>query len=151
MEIYSRFSVPSSSGLVCGVGRTQQHFKDECDINNIIKGYVPVPAPSTAVYGDFSCTDLQEAYGIVEQASVAFSEVPSDIRARFNHNPVEFYEFVQNPVNHAELAELGLLDKSAVIPSASEGTVIVNPSDAPSPAPSPSVVADPVPVVAPNA
>lgn len=151
MEIFSRFSVPESAGLVCGVGRTQQHFKDECDINNIIKGYVPVPAPSTAVYGDFSCTDLQEAYGIVEQASVAFSEVPSDIRARFNHDPVEFYEFVQNPANQAELAQLGLLEKSAVTPSAAEGTVIVNPTDAPAPAPAPSAVTDPAPAPAPNA
>ena len=38
-RIYSRFSTPDSPAVEFGVSMTQQHFKDECDINNILKSY----------------------------------------------------------------------------------------------------------------
>ena len=110
MKIFSRFDVPPSSGITCGDGLTQQHFKDECDINNILRNYVPpvnnVPPP---VFGDFSTSDLMTAYDIVRRASNNFDALDSNIRARFNNNPVELMQFLENEKNREEAIQLGLL------------------------------------------
>lgn len=110
MKIFSRFDVPPSSGITCGDGLTQQHFKDECDINNILRNYVPpvnnVPPP---VFGDFTTSDLMSAYDIVRSASSNFDALDSNIRARFNNNPVELMQFLENEKNREEAVQLGLL------------------------------------------
>lgn len=110
MKIFSRFDVPPSSGITCGDGLTQQHFKDECDINNILRNYVPpvnnVPPP---VFGDFTTSDLMSAYDIVRRASSNFDALDSNIRARFNNNPVELMQFLENEKNREEAVQLGLL------------------------------------------
>lgn len=110
MKIFSRFDVPPSCGISCGDGLTQQHFKDECDINNILRNYVPpvnnVPPP---VFGDFTTSDLMTAYDIVRSASSNFDALDSNIRARFNNNPVELMQFLENEKNREEAIQLGLL------------------------------------------
>ncbi len=109
MKIFSRFDNPPSVGLVCGEGLTQQHFKDECDINNILKGYVPTSNVPPPVFGDFTCTDLTNAYDIVRSATSQFDALDANIRARFNHSPIELMNFLSNDKNREEAYELGLL------------------------------------------
>ena len=78
---------------------TKQSFKDECDINNIVRrfgvtGQMPV-ADMRAMYGEFdTITDYQSALNKVMDADKAFMTVPSDIRARFNNNPAEYMRFL---------------------------------------------------------
>lgn len=97
---------------------TQQQFKDEADINYIIKMYdssgvypgATGATPREPMYGDF--TDLpenaQEAYNQIIEAKNNFNQLPLEIRQRFNYDPSAFLDFVQNPANMKELVSLGL-------------------------------------------
>lgn len=95
---------------------TKQSFRDECEINNIMRkwkktGMLEHLARVAPQYGDFlSCTpdSYQEACNIVANAQQSFAALSSDIRARFENNPELFLAFVSNPNNAKELIELGL-------------------------------------------
>lgn len=128
-RIYSRFSTPDSPAVEFGVSMTQQHFKDECDINNILKSYRgKVPASDEPAYFmDCTVTDLQSAYEIAEDIGARFDSLDSEVRARFNNNPLELLEFVHNADNETAAIELGLLPKPA-------------PASEPAPAPEPAPV-----------
>ena len=130
-RIYSRFSTPDSPAVEFGVSMTQQHFKDECDINNILKSYRgKVPASEEPAYFmDCTVTDLQSAYEIAEDIGSRFDSLDSEVRARFNNNPLELLEFVHNADNETAAIELGLLPKPAPEPA---------PAPAPEPAPAPA-------------
>lgn len=108
--IRSRFTPVKVQGLSCDPagGLTQQHFKDECDINYLLKHYNDIPAPPP-VYADCSqYSDLQSAIDMVHAAGEDFQNVPSEIRARFSNNPVDFFNFCNDPQNYEELVNLGL-------------------------------------------
>lgn len=114
--IRSRFTPVKVQGLECDPveGMTQQHFKDECDINYLLKHYNDIPAPPP-VYADCSqYNDLQTAIDVVNSAAEDFQNVPADIRARFANNPVEFFNFCNNPANLEELRNLGLAEPGTV-------------------------------------
>lgn len=96
---------------------TQQHFKDECDINNIMKrfqttGVLPDLIKSNPAYGDFSTVpDFLDAMNILNHAHDQFSSLSSRVRARFDNDPQQFLNFVNDPSNNAEMIELGLATK----------------------------------------
>lgn len=107
-KIYKRFETPPHKGLRCGAGLTQQQFKDECDINYIIRHYNG-QTPPPPVYGDVSMFDgLQDAIAMVDNARDAFMALPSNVRDDFGHNPVAFFEFARNPANYEYLVKNGL-------------------------------------------
>lgn len=112
-RIYSRFSTPDSPAVQFGVSMTQQHFKDECDINNIFKSYRgKIPASEEpAFFMDCTVNDLQSAYEIAEDIGSRFDSLDSEVRAKFNNNPLELLEFVHNADNQTAAIELGLLPK----------------------------------------
>lgn len=97
---------------------TQQQFKDEADINYIVRMYDAqgvIPGQTGAVprepmFGDFSDLpeNAQEAYNQILEAKANFNQLPIEIRKRFNFDPAAFFEFVQNPANVDELVSLGL-------------------------------------------
>lgn len=98
---------------------TKQSFKDECDINTIMDkftktGVLNHVARHQMQYGYATATDLREALDIIEQGQSMFMDLPAVVRKRFNHDPAEFLEFVQNPANKEELADLGLLNDEAL-------------------------------------
>jgi len=111
-----------------GVSRTQQHFKDECDINYILRKFnVTGQLPLNGVqpqYGDFSgITDYQSALNAVMAAQDSFLALPAKIRARFQNDPALFVEFASDEANKDELKALGLLREDtaqAVVSSPSE-------------------------------
>lgn len=94
---------------------TQQHFKDECDINNIMKHYtesglLPTGTAATAVYGDFSTVeDYLTALNTIDQATDQFNQLPSKVRDRFRNDPAELLDFILKPENKAEAQAIGLL------------------------------------------
>lgn len=108
-RIYSRFSTPDSAPVEFGVSMTQQHFKDECDINNIVKTYVPPADAGSASFGDFTVTDLQDAYDRIDSINQQFATLPADVRAKFNHNPLEAVAFVEGSDDLTAAFELGLI------------------------------------------
>lgn len=73
---------------------TQQQFRDEVDVNTIVKrfGMGQVPPPSAAgVYGDFTgITDYASAVEKIEAARAGFMALPPEVRERFGNDPARF-------------------------------------------------------------
>lgn len=94
--------------------RTQQHFKEEVDINTIVErfglgGKMPdnLPAPS---YGDYTnVVDFKTAMDAVAKAGESFDRLPAAVRAKFMNDPQELLDFVENEANRPEAERLGLI------------------------------------------
>lgn len=103
-----------------GKTRTQQQFKDDCDINVIIKraqktGVLPMTQQNLQ-YGDFTnLTDYQTSLNKVIEAQHKFEKLPSDVREKFLNNPGLFVEFASKPENEEQLIKMGLLQKKEVV------------------------------------
>ena len=98
----------------------QQHFKDECDVNNILRKYeatglVTHVANGTPSYGDFSSVlEFQQAQNILIEAQDAFDALPASLRKRFDNDPAVMLEFIENPDNREEAEKLGLVNKQSL-------------------------------------
>lgn len=122
---YDRNAVSRETALVCkDASRTKQSFKDETDINNIVRrfgltGELPTSL-KVPTYEDFSAVvDFQSAMNIVIRAEKAFAEMPADVRRRFDNDPGKFMAFVHDDANKDEARKLGLLvpEPSAPVPT----------------------------------
>ena len=97
-----------------GESLTQQHFKDEADIMNIIKkhdrtGLIDYVTRATARYGDYSeINEYRESLDVVNQANSSFMGLPAHIRQMFDNDAGKFFEFATNPANKQEMVNLGL-------------------------------------------
>jgi phage internal scaffolding protein len=116
---YDRDAATNESGLACEEpSLAQQHFKEECDINTIlqkfnISGLLP-EQPLSPRYGDFTgIGDYHTAMNRVIAAQDEFEALPAQIRARFDNDPAQLIEFLQNSDNRPEAEELGLVEKAA--------------------------------------
>lgn len=113
-------------------GATHQSFKDECDINNIIKKYkrtgvLTHVTSAVGQYGDYSSVpDFHEAMNIVARAQQEFELLPAALRKRFANDPAQFLDFVGNEANLPEMRSLGLLNPEVPAPN-------VAPLEAPEP------------------
>lgn len=114
MELFSAYNRKPRKGIVFeGKSLTQQHFKNEVDINQIIEraeksGFISV-SDKSPMYGDFTgLANFREARQMVVDAQEAFEALPAKIRQRFNNDPQELVDFVDNPENEEEAIELGL-------------------------------------------
>lgn len=92
---------------------TEKSHRAECDINKIIAraektGLMPI-ATSRGMYGDFTGMDYESMLNKVTSANQAFSSLPASIRKRFNNNPAELLNFLDQAENLDEARELGLL------------------------------------------
>ena len=121
MEIFSRFNPPPPVDTTFdGESLTQQHFADECDINNIISnfdrtGYLvdpTLPVGRSPQFGDFTqVMDYAEAQQIVIDANNAFANLPSRLRDRFANDPSKLLDFLSRKENLDEAISLGLVDR----------------------------------------
>jgi phage internal scaffolding protein len=116
---YDTDAASNESGLACEEPTlAQQHFKEECDINTILQkfnitGLLP-ESPLSPRYGDFTgIGDYHTALNRVIEAQEGFEALPAQIRARFNNNPAELIEFLDNEENMAEAIDLGIVEKPA--------------------------------------
>lgn len=112
---YDTMQVSNDTGLSCPEPTlAQQHEKDECDINTIVRrfgltGELPsgVRAPQ---YGDFTgATDYHTAMNAVISANNAFMQLPAEVRSRFNNDAGAFVDFCSDEKNRAEAKSLGLI------------------------------------------
>ena len=116
---YDTNKAGDESGIDTGTeGGAQQHFKDECDINTIIKrfgiGYEMPPNPRIPQHGDFTGVhDFHTAMNQVRAAQEAFAEMPAHIRSRFDNDPGKYIDFTSDPKNLEEMSSLGMLTKEA--------------------------------------
>jgi phage internal scaffolding protein len=113
---YDLDAASNESGLHCeDVTLTQQHFKDECDINNILRqfnvtGLLP-EAPLSPRYGDFTgIGDYHSALNQVIAAEDEFMRLPAQIRSRFENDPAKLIDFLEKSENKDEAIKLGLVN-----------------------------------------
>ena len=95
-------------------GYTKQEFKDECDVNVIMKKYtnfgVVPEVREPGQFGDFTnVPDLMEAHAIVQQSQDDFAALPSAVRERFANDPIRLMKFVEDVGNRDEAIRLGLI------------------------------------------
>lgn len=126
---YDIDTASAESGLVCSdPSLAQQQFREESDINNILKqfnitGQLP-QGVATPQYGDFTeVTDYHSALNLVIQADEAFMALPAHIRSRFNNDAGLLVDFVSDPNNKDEAEKLGLTSMKR------EQTLDPNPQD----------------------
>jgi len=106
-----------------GPSVTQQHFKEVCDINNVVARYLKqggIPIPSAEPrYLDLSTApqDYQSALNTVVAVRGHFDALPAKVRERFNGNPEDFLKFVADPKNRPELVNMGLAEPKAPNPT----------------------------------
>ena len=116
---YDMNAASNESGVACEEpSLAQQHFKDECDINNILRqfnitGLLPENTLSPR-YGDFSgIVDYHSALNAVIAAENEFEALPAQLRARFQNDPEQLINFIEDESNREEAINLGLIDRKA--------------------------------------
>lgn len=113
--------------LTPGDNPVQQQFKNECDINFIVKNYqIPQQTFSPDQFGDFSDPlSFQQSMNIVAHAQQQFLLLPAEIRARFQNEPQKMLEFIADPENAQELIKMGLATKELPKPIPDPVKVII--------------------------
>lgn len=94
---------------------TQQQFKDSCDINLILDRYMKTGElpinHKVGRYLDLSeLPDYQGALDTVMRAEAAFMDLPAKLRERFQNDPSQLLNFLNNPQNNDEAIQLGLIE-----------------------------------------
>jgi phage internal scaffolding protein len=92
--------------------RTKQAFKNECDINQIMRKFQKTGALTHLAkygqeYGSIEPMDLLTAMTTVAEAQRMYDDLPSSVRKKFP-DPAAFLEFVQDEENADELYSMGL-------------------------------------------
>lgn len=98
-----------------GESLTQQHYKEETDINNIMSKYMKTGvlgnpnATRQPQFGDYSSIDFMEMRNAVADIDQSFLSLSAKIRNRFQNDPHQLIRFIEKPENQAEALKLGLL------------------------------------------
>lgn len=99
--------------------RTQQQFKNEVNVNNIMKKYLKTGVithintkkgihTEQLVPDTYTSTTYQEAMNIIATSNSQFEELPSELRKKFANDPSKFLEFLHDPKNYEEAVKLRL-------------------------------------------
>jgi phage internal scaffolding protein len=130
---YDHNAASNASGLSCQEPtRAQQHHKEECDINEILRRFGKTGAmfvnASEALYPDFTdAVDYHTALNQIIASEREFDLLPSNIRKRFDNDPAKLVYFMQDKKNHAEAVELGLITAPKSEPTAPISSVTDTP------------------------
>lgn len=121
--------------FVPGIPKTQQHFREEVDINNIVAkfkrtGMVP-SINENPQYGDISSLDFLHMQNAVVDMKNRFMRLPGKTRARFNNDPHQMLRFIEDPENHDDAVKLGLLRKKPKAPTPTPTSEAKAPENAP--------------------
>lgn len=118
MEFATRYNPAESFGIVFSKpSLTQQHFKDECDINHIVATYqetgIMPQGERQPLFGDFAGipTSFQESQNLFKEAQDKFYSLPSDLRKMLDNSPQKLLEFMSNPANTEACVKFGLFNK----------------------------------------
>ena len=98
-QIRSAYRPHKRVTIKTGDGLAKQAFKEECDINTIMKKYektglIAHVNAHGGDYGDYlSVTDYHTAMTQITEAQEAFMSLPAKLRERFGNNPANFLAF----------------------------------------------------------
>lgn len=136
---YDIEAVSDQTGLSCtDSSRTQQQFRDESNVNHIMKkfgraGVVP-SYPRQDLGSEFiDIISYQDALNALNESAKEFMKLPAQTRRYFDNDPGKFVEFCSNEDNRDEAIRLGLVKKPVAPEPSLEGSP---PSSSPPPAPS---------------
>ncbi len=95
---------------------TQQQFKDECEIESLLKAHnlsqvmgIVNNHDRQPLYADVTdIPDFHDAQNHVARATEYFEGLPSDVRSRFNNSLSEFLTTLNNPDAREALTEMGV-------------------------------------------
>lgn len=96
------------------VSRTKQSFREEVNINSIVRKYrsgvlVTHLNNKAPMYGDVShALDLQAALNLVHEAEESFMDLPPEVRKAAQNDPVRLLEMLATEEGTQELVEAGL-------------------------------------------
>lgn len=112
-RVRSRWDTKRLKKRTKGKTVTQQQFKDEVDVNNIVNkfdktGVVTHLNNKTPRYGFAESLDFKEAMDTVTDASESFDDLPANVREYFNNDPQAFLEGLNDPNHQQILSELGI-------------------------------------------
>jgi len=112
---------------------TQQSFKDECDINVIVRrneatGLLTHVNRNDPIWGaDLGdAMDYKSSLDYINEANARFMALPAHVRARFQNDPARLLDFINDDKNYDEAKALGLVNGSQNLPE---------PEPVPNPAP----------------
>lgn len=113
--------VSAETGLKCeDDSLAVQSQKDDADINVIVRrfgltGELPqnLRVPVSDDFREFDF-DLGVALRFVNEANLAFMQMPASVRERFMNDPERFVKFVEDPANVDECVKLGIAVKKDV-------------------------------------
>lgn len=122
-----------------GESMTKQSFKDECDVNVIMRRYeqygLPVLQPDQEPqYGDATGVEFDQAMRLVAEARSRFEGLSARARLHFNNDPGQFLTFMENP-DPKVLKDLGMLTPEAVARMEAPPAADASPQKIPPPAP----------------
>lgn len=113
---YDTIAASDESALDCkDPSLAQQQFRDECDINEIMRrfgqtGILP-DQPLSPKYGDFTgVSDYKTALDRVIAADEEFMSLPAELRARFDNDAANLIQFLDDESNRDEAVKLGLVE-----------------------------------------
>ena len=103
----------------------QQHFKDECDINQILEkfnvtGVVPTNVRQPINQDFIETMDYQTSLNAIMEAEAAFMEMPAKVRAEFENDPGKFIQFFEREENRERAVALGLIKGAPEAPKPPE-------------------------------
>jgi phage internal scaffolding protein len=118
--LYDEGMKPSEGIIFTEPSMTDQSQYQESDINYIVKKYADGRTGITTLdlgadsgvlqYGDTLLPgDYETALDLINAVNEEFYELPSQIRAEFNHNPKELINALSDPRQKLRLQSLGLL------------------------------------------
>lgn len=125
IKFRTQYTKPFKVSRACdGESPVQQHFKDDCDINQVLKRFRQTGVLQTVAgqkslqqpqFGDFTnVKDYQTALNALQSAQEGFNSLPVRLRQRFNYDPQELLSFISDDANREEAERLGLIKKKPV-------------------------------------
>ena len=107
---------------------TQQHFKEQCDINRILDAYKVkaramgvsvaelMPKLGSEQFLDVSnLDDYLTSQNRIAQVNQMFEALPAEVRRSYNDNPANFVAALGDSRNYRKFADLGIMDINQVV------------------------------------
>lgn len=137
--LYDEGMKPSPGIVFTEPSMTDQSQFQESDINYIVKKYADGRTGITTLdlgadagvlqYGDTLLPgDYETALDLINAVNEEFYELPSQVRAEFNHNPKELINALADPRQKDRLQVLGLLRENTSEAAPAESTRFENSS-----------------------